>query len=56
MTKRAADLREGDQVVLVALTVGSIMEMDGSVYVHFSDNDRVEVLDPRQEVEVIRDE
>lgn len=56
MTIVARDLRQGDRIVLDTLTVGSVMEMDGSVYVHFTDNDRVEVLDPRQEVEVVRDE
>lgn len=56
MTIPARDLRQGDRIALVTLTVGSVMEMDGSVYVHFTDNDRVEVLPPDAPMEVIRDE
>jgi sulfur carrier protein ThiS len=54
VTIRAADLREGDRIALVTLTVGSVMELNGSIYVHFVDNDRVEVLNPDAEVEVTR--
>lgn len=57
MTIPARDLRQGDKIALVTLTVGSVMEMDGSMYVHFTDNDRVEVLHPDAPLEVvIRDE
>jgi hypothetical protein len=43
-------------IPLVTLTVGSVMELAGSVYVQFSDNDRVEVFSPDTPVEVIRPE
>lgn len=54
MTIRAADLREGDQIPLVVLTVGSVIVMEGSVYVEFSENGRIDVFEPDHPIDVIR--
>jgi hypothetical protein len=48
------ELREGDRIPLVTLTVGSVMIMGSSVYVQFKDNERVDVLDANHMIEVIR--
>jgi len=55
VTIRAADLRGGDQLVLVVLTVASVMDLEGSIYVQFKENDRVEVFPPDHELKIIRE-